>query len=130
MKITLRRNYGFLLAPVIVILVNLPRYIERKEFFFLFLFFGIILIVAVIAEFMRFYKIENQQFYLETFFIKTDKVAIESIKSIHLEKGNWLRPDYLTIKHGKFDATYVTPRDNKELIDAFLLVNPAIEIKV
>jgi hypothetical protein len=130
MKILLRRNYGSFVTPFIIILINSPKLIDRKEFFFLFLILGIFIISVIISEFFRFYKIEKQQFYLETFFIKTDKIDIQTVKSINLEKGNWFSRDYLEIKYGKFDTSYVKPKNNKELIDEFLSVKPSIVVKL
>ncbi len=118
-----------LLLPLSVIFISENVRLISIQFLVLFLPFFIFLWAYLSTKYM----IDQNYLFYQSTYLK-GKIEIHKIKEIQVNKTLWigLKPALaskgLIIKYG-FDEIYIAPKNNKELIDALLQINPIINIK-
>jgi hypothetical protein len=121
---------GFVILPIVIFFLDKKTFIE-KPFIILPLLSPLILIFWIYFD--TFYKINNNKFIYRCGFLR-GKIEIQNIKEIQKGKTLWsgIKPALATkgliIKFNKYDAIYIAPENNDELISDLLKLNSGIKI--
>lgn len=121
---------GLTILPIVVFFLYKNTFLENP-FVLLPLWSPLLLVLWIYFD--THYKIENNELIYRSGFLK-GKIEISTIKEIQKGKTMWsgLKPalarNGLIIKFNKYDAIYIAPQDNEELIADLLSFNAKIKI--